>query len=142
MSVPGVGAMIGYLSGNEATVAAYKDSLGKKITEASIDNDGNGGDGLLRLGFEDGSTISIFDNGRSCCESRYMTCDDDLVSIVGGRLLKIETKEAPEQRTDWGYPHEIEFLQVQTDAGAVTLSTHNEHNGYYGGFNIVIEKTA
>lgn len=32
--------------------------------------------------------------------------------------------------------HEVQFLVVHTDKGDLTMSSHNEHNGYYGGFSI------
>jgi hypothetical protein len=35
--------------------------------------------------------------------------------------------------------HEVQFLRVSTDAGTIVCETHNEHNGYYGGFNVCVE---
>ena len=33
------------------------------------------------------------------------------------------------------------FLEIGTEIGAVTVVTHVEHNGYYGGFGLTIEET-
>jgi hypothetical protein len=38
--------------------------------------------------------------------------------------------------------HETCFVEVQATGGFITLVTHNEHNGYYGGFDPVIEDMA
>ena len=44
-------------------------------------------------------------------------------------------KEGPEEANEWGDSHETMFVEIVTDGGdSVTLTTHNEHNGYYGGF--------
>lgn len=32
--------------------------------------------------------------------------------------------------------HEVQFLHVKTSKGSFAVSNHNEHNGYYGGFNV------
>ena len=34
--------------------------------------------------------------------------------------------------------HEVQFLEVKTSKGSFTMSSHNEHNGYYGGFSIEV----
>ena len=36
----------------------------------------------------------------------------------------------------WGGVHEVQFLNIETSLGIITFETHNEHNGYYGGFYI------
>ena len=36
--------------------------------------------------------------------------------------------------------HEVQFLEIKTSKGIFTMSTHNEHNGYYGGFAIVVSE--
>jgi len=77
-------------------------------------------------------TLTIADCGQDCCESRYITCDDDLASMSGEVLIAVETAETP---YDWG-DHEVQFLVVRTDKATYTAETHNEHNGYYGGFRI------
>lgn len=92
----------------------------------------------LILQFEDGSRISIFDGGQSCCECRYMTTDDNPESLVGGTLLHIDEREGPEVEMEHDEVHEQSFVEVGTDKGFITLVTHNQHNGYYGGFDVVI----
>lgn len=94
-------------------------------------------DERLRISFVDGKVIEIWDNGQSCCESRYMRTDDDLSSLVGSTLQRIEAKDGPDVLTDYD-EHEIIFIEIGTDRGFVTISNHNEHNGYYGGFGLTI----
>ena len=132
MSKPGFGAMLHYLSGGSRN--SPEKFYGKRITAARMD------EGLF-LSFEDGTEIKLWDDGQSCCESRYMTTDDDLNKIVGGTLTRIETKEgaAPEQEDEYGEEHEVVFIEVGTDQCFITVATHNEHNGYYGGFGLTID---
>jgi hypothetical protein len=94
------------------------------------------------LYFEDGARIVITDDGQSCCESRYMTTDDDIQSLVGNRLVNITGKEVSDKtvlvkQDDWG-DHETVFVEIQSSGGFITLVNHNEHNGYYGGFSMTI----
>lgn len=90
----------------------------------------------LIIRFENGGSLLIADEGQSCCEQRYMTCDDNL-ALEGGRLQSIDL-EAGGDSTDGGYgdAHEQQFLKIRTSEGDLTAVTHNEHNGYYGGFSI------
>lgn len=130
MSHPGMGVMIGMLGGNEKTVDAIKGSLGKKIAKVAVE------DNRLKFEFADGSKLTLFDDGQSCCEHRYMVCDDDLAKFVGRKLTDFELADGPTME-DCGEPHEVQFLKVYTSRGSFTVSNHNEHNGYYGGFWIV-----
>lgn len=127
----GLGAMIHYLGGgSENSADKY---YGRKITAASkTTND------RLALTFEDGVTIEIWDNGQSCCEARWMTTDDDPQSLVGHTLTRIDCKEGPTTTSEYGEEHESVFIEVGTDTGFITVCTHNEHNGYYGGFGLTI----
>lgn len=127
MSNLGLGVMIGYLGGNKDTVDAVQSSLGKSIAAAAVDDD------KLILGFDDGAELCIWDAGQSCCEYRHMDTDDDPLSIVGDKLVSIETRDAPGM-DDGDNCHDVQFLVVTTDKGTLTCATHNEHNGYYGGF--------
>lgn len=90
----------------------------------------------LTLDLSDGRAIEIWDNGQSCCEWRHMTTDDDIQSLVGHKLTRIEGKEGPE--IDDGECHETVFVEIGTDVGFITIVNHNEHNGYYGGFALTI----
>lgn len=86
--------------------------------------------------FEDVDGIAIYDAKQECCEHRYMTTDDDLKSLIGSKLLYIEEKPGEEVESDYGNYHETMFIEIGTDKGFVTITTHNEHNGYYGGFSL------
>ena len=98
----------------------------------------------LHLKFDNG-TLVISDEGQSCCESRYMTCDDNLAEFSDSYFmgLRLKTYEKVKQQPDEdGYissdAHEVQWLEVMTSKGFITFATHNEHNGYYGGFDIDI----
>jgi len=133
MSNLGLGVMINMLGGNSDTVEAIQSMIDKELVELRLEND------ELFLSAVDGSKIKIWDDGQSCCESRYMQTDDNLPDYIGGIFLGAEIKEAPSVETEYG-DHEIQFLEIKTSKGSVTFATHNEHNGYYGGFYIKAEK--
>jgi len=123
----GFGVMIRMLSGDRGG-ECFLSAVGKRIKAIEVDDD------ELRLAFEDGSRIKLFDDGQSCCERRYMTCDDDLSYYIGAQLLDAEIKDAPDEEDEYGEVHEVQFLEVKTSKGSFTVASHNEHNGYYGGF--------
>lgn len=112
------------------------EALGLRIVEASLDEG-------LKLTCANGWVIVLNDEGQSCCESRYITCDDDVGSLVGGVFYGVRKSTA---RREWvandkeyhGEVHEVVFIDVVTSVGSITLCTHNEHNGYYGGFDVTI----
>ena len=133
MSHPGIGVMIGMLSGNEETVKAYHASMGKTISGLTLDEEG----GFITIDFSDGTNLCVADEGQSCCELRYMRTDDDMQHFIGAKLTGLEIKEAPNEQAEYG-DHEVQFLEVQTDRGVFTMASHNEHNGYYGGFYITL----
>ena len=124
----GVGVMLKHLGGNEDSVNAWIASANKEIAALVLV------DGLL-FTFSDGTQMMISDEGQSCCEYRYMTTDDDLSYYVGATLLDTEILDAPDIEAEYG-DHEVQFLRVATSRGVFTMETHNEHNGYYGGFAI------
>lgn len=141
MSQSGLGAMLHYLSGGSAE--APSKYYGRVIASAELreaDEGWRGRNGLV-LKFADGVEVEIFDDGQSCCEARYMRTDDDLSSLVGATLVRIETKDGPTEKDgEWDDVHEQIFVEVGTDKGFVTLANHNEHNGYYGGFGLTIKE--
>jgi hypothetical protein len=49
-----------------------------------------------------------------------------------------EVKNAPNIPDENNF-HEVQFFEIQTDRGVFTLSSHNEHNGYYGGFFLKVD---
>jgi hypothetical protein len=95
-------------------------------------------DDSLLIEFDYGFKIKMFDAGQSCCEIRYMRTDDNLSDYLGAKFLGFELKEAPSIPDEYG-EHEVQFLEVKTSKGSFTMASHNEHNGYYAGFDIRIE---
>lgn len=129
MSQMGIGAMLHHLGGGSQHSAS--EYVGAEILAASM------ADNRLRLKLSGGKTIEIWDNGQSCCESRYMSTDDDLATLVGRKLVRIQTRPGADIDADYDY-HETCFVEIGTDVGFVTITNHNEHNGYYGGFGLTI----
>ena len=130
MSNLGLGVLIKMLGGNAESAAAYSAAMGKTIKSVAMKHD------ELRFRFEDGTGIALRDEGQSCCESRYMSTDDDLEAFVGATLGSAEVRPGPSVEKDYGECHDTEFLVVETSLGSFTCVTHNEHNGYYGGFSV------
>lgn len=126
--------MIERLGGNQESVEAFKAGVGKTIADVTLDNES------LTLRFTDGSGICFYDNGQSCCESRYMRTDDNLKDFIGATFDNAAIKDAPSIPHEYG-DHEVQFLEIQTSKGHLTMSSHNEHNGYYGGFSIVVRNS-
>lgn len=109
-------------------------SIGKTITEVyispSLDTES------LVIKFDDDTLLRLTDDGQSCCESRYMSADgEDLSYYVGAQFLGWQIKDYSYEEEKYSV-HEIEFLEISTSKGSFTISSHNEHNGYYGGFAI------
>lgn len=111
------------------------EALGLRIVEASLDEG-------LKLTCANGWVITLNDEGQSCCESRYITCDDDVGSLVGGVFYGVRKcvtgREWEDDEDDDDEVHDVVFIDVVTSVGSITLCTHNEHNGYYGGFSVTI----
>lgn len=127
----GLGVMLNRLCGNADTVAAVHASIGNKLQRLKVSDE------TLRLVFENGTTLVLWDAGQSCCAHRYMRTDDDLQYYVGATLQKIEVLDGPlEQDESCRYVHESQFLRVTTSKGDFTIVTPNEHNGNYGGISI------
>ncbi len=110
--------------------------IGKRISNVKFDKEND----RIIFNFSDGDQYSISDEGQYYCEYRYMVCEDNL-SYYSDTILKDilvtdcdEKKEADFEYTD------IQFLEIITDKGSFQFSTRNEHNGYYGGFEIEIKK--
>lgn len=132
---PGLGSMLYVLGGGSPKDP--KDYAGRLISEVSMN------DNVFYITFQGGVQIKIWDNAQSCCESRYMTTDDDPLDLVGKKLVHIVSKEAPQPEGDhWG-EHDIVFIEIMVDSGhTVTLVNHNEHNGYYGGFGLSVDEVS
>lgn len=96
-------------------------------------------DDALYFDFGWRGALRISDEGQSCCEKRYMTTDDNLEEFAGADFLGLEIKQAPYTEDEDGNTHEVQFLEIKTSKGCFTIATHNEHNGYYGGFDIALD---
>lgn len=113
-------------------VAGY---LGKVISAMSLQDDS------LTIRFADGMGLNIYDEGQQCCECRYMDTDDDLSEVIGGVLFDVEIRDVDDYiEGEYGDVTDIQFLVVKTSKGEVVVSSYNEHNGYYGGFDIVFRE--
>lgn len=131
MSNFGMGVLINMLGGNSETVEAFQASVGKVISSIALTQEDE-----LHLKFEDGTGLKLWDDGQSCCESRYMRTDDNLDEYIGATFVGGEVKDAPNVSDEEYGEHEVQFLEIQTSKGPLTMASHNEHNGYYGGFYI------
>ncbi len=132
MSHPGIGAMLHYLSGGSQH--SSDEYIGATVTKAEITDD------KLNLDFADGRRVSLWDNGQSCCESRYMRTDDDLQGLVGKQVTAITVKHT-EEPGEYD-AHEIAFVEIACGDSHVVIANHNEHKGYYGGFGLTITDRA
>jgi len=106
----------------------------------TIDSVWLGEDDALYFDFGWRGALKISDAGQSCCEKRYMTTDDNLQDFAGAEFLGLEIKKAPDIIDAEFDVHEVQFLEIKTSKGCFTMATHNEHNGYYGGFEIALEE--
>lgn len=104
---------------------------GLVITDAVFDEDHN----KIELHFPCGR-IELWDDAQSCCEQRYIRTDDDIKKLVGKRLTKIDIKSVDVDELDDWKVHETQFLEISAEGSCVTFCAHNEHNGYYGGFDL------
>lgn len=92
------------------------------------------------IDFDNGTGLKFEDDGQQCCEKRYMDNDgDDLREYIGSQYIGYSVKDAPTIEYDYDC-HEVQFLEILTSVGPITLSMHNEHNGYYSGFMLNVEK--
>lgn len=117
----------------------------------------------LVIVLESGWRVVLVDRaGQSCCESRYMSTDDDLDSLVGETLVGIRHGGADSKTghycgiedgeigdgedNDDNEPEgcycdgvvEVEFALIQTNRDSATIGTYNSHNGYYGGLDLAL----
>lgn len=116
--------------------------LGNVITSIIIldaDNyDGTETRNFLEIKFNNNKTLIIRDTGQACCERRYMTTDDTLSDYVGATFLGMELKETVGVSDEYNddRAHDTAFLEINTSKGGFTVVNHNNHNGYYAGFDI------
>ena len=130
MSHLGLGAMLAHMSAFPNDIAA---AIGKRISRMTVEEK------AATLFFDDNSALVLTDEAQSCCETRYISTDDDLSFVAGCTLVAIDEahgRAATDEELENCQVHDISFIHIQTSGGRVTLQTHNEHNGYYGGFCI------
>lgn len=97
-------------------------------------------DDCFRIGFNGNVYLAIWDNsGQQCCEARYMTTDDNLKDYIGATFLGVNVKPVEEETKLWGDIHEMIFVDICTSKGNISVCTHNEHNGWYGGLSVRAE---
>lgn len=134
----GIGVMMKMLfSGNEETAKVFHSCIGKEIAALELQkshHDGYSSMDRLLFTFSDETKMAVWDGDQSCCEDRYMHTDDKLADFVNSMLINGEIRDAPDIEDESGEVHEVQFLIITTSKGAFTVETHNEHNGYYGGF--------
>lgn len=110
---------------------AVKDAKDRTIANIKL----TGGDTMLVIYFDDERRLEIEDCGQSCCEDRYMHTDDDLDFYIGATFLDARIEDGPIEKIAGEYK-ECQFLLIDTSKGTFTVANYNEHNGYYGGFDI------
>jgi hypothetical protein len=124
---------MGYWDGSEdMTARAVASALGKRFMNVSLSEN------KLTFLFEDGTVLQLTDNAQSCCEKRWMSCDDELPKFDYDVLLDMEVRDASKVDHDDYDVHDEQFLIVTTSSGVFTVVDHNEHNGYYGGFDLSV----
>lgn len=91
-------------------------------------------DNIFRIGFRN-YTLEAQDVLRCCCEHRYFHTDDELKPFVGTKFTSLEVRDGGGKDKDYG-TQDAQFLLVNTSLGTFTIVAYNEHNGYYGGFDL------
>ncbi len=118
---------------NDGDNQDFEKFYGMRIEKASFD----GGSILLDMGND--IVIEIYDDRQSCCEKRYLNVHSDELQTLGGDTLRSIGVKWTTQKDDAGDYHEVAFCEIRTEDNTVSFSTHNEHNGYYGGFDLRVE---
>ena len=121
----------------EDTQEVLNSIVGKIIKEITLDKEANYENGAIVVVTTEGDKFLMYDDGQSCRETRHITTDDDLAYFSGATWFDIEVVEMPDIEVG---AHELAFLKITTSLGVMTFETHVEHDGYYGGFEIAIEK--
>jgi hypothetical protein len=97
---------------------------------------------LISIVFSDNTALELKDATSGCCNQTYLTCDDDLSSFTGQRLIDVDLGVITHYEDDTAEPggnncHDIVFLNVRLASGEVIVfSGHNHHNGGYEGFDV------
>lgn len=124
----------------KAVAAMQGKTIARARVVSTIADDDPWGVPTLLMDFIDGSALRLYDDGQCCCENRYLHTDDDLTPFAGATFLGARVQDAPSiADVD---EHEVQFLIIDTSLGSFTVETHNEHNGYYGGFDVAADVVA
>jgi len=91
----------------------------------------------IKLTLDNEVTICLTDAGQSCCEYRYMTIEDNIEDLVGKKLTEISVREGGTREAEYDV-HDIYFLHIKAEDECLVVANHNEHNGYYGGFDLTL----
>jgi hypothetical protein len=126
--------MTSYYTKSKNAKLILEEAAGKKLRYVVL------ADNKLTLGFAN-KRLSFYDDGQNCCEQRYMVCDDDLSFYENAEFYGIEVKDGPAVEVDYDHK-ECQFLIVRTSAGEFTVANYNKHNGWYGGFSLVVKEEA
>lgn len=129
----GMAVMLRDLMGGSDKSAS--DYYGKTIENIIFDKEQN----HLNIYFTDGAAFQLEDLGQSCCEARYMTFDDD-INLLNGEILKEIRVDYTNNTSDEYDEHEMAFISIKTNRDSLVFTTHNIHNGYYGGFALNIKE--
>ena len=132
----GLGVMIRALAYDNGQ-GVLVNAIGKTISLVKLIEEDNS----LHVHMMDGTSFKVKDEGQSCCEYRYMSTDDKLSDFSGAVLMGMEIKSCDPLIDTIDGCEEIQFLGIQTSKGEFIMTSHNEHNGYYGGFSITITDT-
>jgi len=124
------------LSDDKEIMRIQQNCVGKKIRDICLDDNDN----VLRVDFADGYKVQLWDNTHECSEERYMSTDDKLQDFIGATWIEAEIRDGPTTDDNWNEVHDIQFLLISTSKGTFTLETHNKHNGYYEGFEVVMRE--
>ena len=116
-----------WFGSDQDTLDALNSSLGKVIKTVALTDD------QLIFKFTDGTALVLYDDGQTCCETRYMATSDDFSEHKNSTLLDFELKKVP----DVALYNQVQFLDVKTSKGTFQMASHNDHNGCYSGFSIV-----
>lgn len=99
-------------------------------------------DNKVTIYFKDGGCTTITDIGQNCCEHRYFTFDDDQNDLIGKKLTEIQVNDNEYNSVDDPEcdVHESTFVNIVAENVTFSFTAHNEHNGYYSGFEVTIEE--
>ena len=128
----------------------YQDALNREIYNVEFKKD------ILIIKFSDDTGIILKDNELSCCEKRYLSCDDELSSFCyktekifqvkypifyGIEINDVNTYADPSYNEKENDNHSVQFMKINTSEGTFTVCAHSkDHNGYYDKFDIQIRR--